>query len=407
MLYGELIMTEKFNFDEALKAIHSGQAISGKEGVLAPLIKQLTEAALEAELESHIADDVLPNRKNGKSSKTLKTSEGRIDLNTPRDRAGTFEPQIIKKHQTSVSDEIETKILSMYGRGLSYTDISEHVAEIYGISISTAAISAITDKIIDTVKAWQQRPLESHYPFVWLDAIHYKVRAQGRYESRAVYTVLGLNLEGKKEVLGLYLSESEGANFWLGVLSDLQNRGVKDILITSVDGLTGFPEAIQTIYPKTEVQLCIVHQIRNSLRYVGSKHHKAFMVDLKRVYRALNKEAAESALDELEKIWGDKYPIVIQSWRKKWDNLSVYFRYPEAIRKVIYTTNSIEAVHRQFRKLTKTKGGFPNDNSLLKLLYMGIQNASKKWTMPIQDWGLTLSQLAIFFEGRLDGALDL
>jgi transposase-like protein len=407
MLYGELIITEKFNFDEALKAIQSGQAISGKEGVLAPLIKQLTEAALEAELESHIADDVLPNRKNGKSSKTLKTSEGRIDLNTPRDRAGTFEPQIIKKHQTSVSDEIETKILSMYGRGLSYTDISEHVAEIYGISISTAAISAITDKIIDTVKAWQQRPLESHYPFVWLDAIHYKVRAQGRYESRAVYTVLGLNLEGKKEVLGLYLSESEGANFWLGVLSDLQNRGVKDILITSVDGLTGFPEAIQTIYPKTEVQLCIVHQIRNSLRYVGSKHHKAFMVDLKRVYRALNKEAAESALDELEKIWGDKYPIVIQSWRKKWDNLSVYFRYPEAIRKVIYTTNSIEAVHRQFRKLTKTKGGFPNDNSLLKLLYMGIQNASKKWTMSIQDWGLTLSQLAIFFEGRLDGALDL
>jgi putative transposase len=407
MLYGGLIMTEKFDFNEALKAIQSGQGISGKDGVLAPLVKQLTEAALDAELESHIADDVLPNRKNGKSSKTLKTSEGRIDLNTPRDRAGTFEPQIVKKHQTSVSDEIESKILSMYGRGLSYSDISEHVAEIYGISVSTAAISAITDKIVDTVKAWQQRPLESHYPFVWLDAIHYKVRAQGHYESRAVYTVLGLNLEGRKEVLGLYLSESEGANFWLGVLSDLQNRGVKDILIASVDGLTGFPEAIQAIYPKTEVQLCIVHQIRNSLRYVGSKHHKAFMVDLKRVYQALNKEAAESALDELEKILGEKYPIVIQSWRKKWDNLSVYFRYPEPIRKVIYTTNSIEAVHRQFRKLTKTKGGFPNDNSLLKLLYLGIQNASKKWTMPIQNWGLTLSQLAIFFEGRLDGALDL
>lgn len=407
MLFGELIMTEPFDFNKALKAIQSGQAISGKEGVLAPLVKQLTEAALEAELESHLADDVLPNRKNGKSRKTLKTSEGRIDLNTPRDRAGTFEPQIVKKHQTSVSDEIETKILSMYGRGLSYSDISEHVGEIYGISVSTAAISAITDKIIDTVKAWQQRPLDSHYPFVWLDAIHYKVRMQGHYENRAVYTVLGLNLDGKKEVLGLYLSESEGANFWLGVLSDLQNRGVKDILIASVDGLTGFPEAIQTIYPKTEVQLCIVHQIRNSLRYVGSKHHKAFMVDLKRVYQALNKEAAESALDELEEIWGDKYPIVIQSWRKKWDNLSIYFRYPEAIRKVIYTTNSVEAVHRQFRKLTKTKGGFPNDNSLLKLLYLGIQNASKKWTMPIRNWNLTLSQLSIFFEGRLDGALDL
>jgi transposase-like protein len=407
VLKGELIMTDKFDFNEALKAIQSGQAISGKDGVLAPLLKQLTEAALEAELDSHLADDVVPNRKNGKSAKTIKTSEGKIDLETPRDRAGTFEPQIIQKHQTSVSDEIESKILSMYGRGLSYSDIREHVQEIYGISVSTAAISTITDKIIDTVKAWQQRPLDSHYPFVWLDAIHYKVRAQGHYQSRAVYTVLGLNLTGRKEVLGLYLADSEGANFWLGVLSDLQNRGIQDILIASVDGLTGFPEAIQAIFPKTEVQLCVVHQIRNSLRYVGSKHQKAFMVDLKRVYQALNKEAAESALDELEKIWGDKYPIVIQSWRKKWDNLSVYFRYPEPIRKVIYTTNSIEAVHRQFRKLTKTKGGFPNDNSLLKLLYLGIQNASKKWTIPIQNWNLTLSQLAIFFEGRLDGALDL
>jgi putative transposase len=407
MLCGELIMTDKFDFNEALKAIQSGQAISGKDGVLAPLLKQLTEAALEAELDSHLADDVVPNRKNGKSSKRIKTSEGKIDLDTPRDRAGSFEPQFIKKHQTSVSGEIESKILSMYGRGLSYSDIREHVDEIYGISVSTAAISAITDKIIDTVKAWQQRPLDSHYPFVWLDAIHYKVRAQGHYQSRAVYTVLGLSLTGHKEVLGLYLADSEGANFWLGVLTDLQNRGVQDILIASVDGLTGFPDAIQAIFPKTEVQLCIVHQIRNSMRYVGSKHHKAFMVDLKRVYKAMNKEAAETALDELEQIWGEKYPIVIQSWRKKWDNLSVYFRYPEPIRKVIYTTNSIEAVHRQFRKLTKTKGGFPNDNSLLKLLYLGIQNASKKWTMPIQNWNLTLSQLAIFFEGRLDGALDL
>lgn len=400
-------MKEKFDFEQALKAIQSGQAISGKERVLAPLVKQLTEAALEAELDSHLADDVVANRRNGKSSKTLKTSDGPIDLDTPRDRAGTFEPQIVKKYQSSVSDEIESKILSMYGRGLSYTDISEHVQEMYGISVSTAAISTITDKIIDTVKAWQQRPLDSHYPFVWLDAIHYKVKAEARYQNKAVYTVLALNLEGKKEVLGLYLSETEGANFWLGVLTDLQNRGVEDILIASVDGLTGFPEAIETIYPKTEVQLCIVHQIRNSLRYVASKHHKAFMVDLKRVYQALNKSAAESALDELDEIWGDKYPIVIKSWRTKWEYLSTYFRYPESIRKVIYTTNSIEAVHRQFRKLTKTKGAFPNDNSLLKLLYLGIQNASKKWTMPIQNWNLTLSQLAIFFEGRFDDALDL
>ena len=400
-------MKDRFDFDKALEMIRAGRAMSGKDGVLAPLIKQLTEAALEAEMESHLAGEFLPNRKNGKSRKRVKTSEGNVELRTPRDRAGTFEPQFIKKHQTSISGEIESKILSMYGRGLSYSDIREHVDEIYGISISTAAISAVTDKIIDEVKAWQQRTLDLLYPFVWLDAIHYKVRNEGRYESRAVYTVLGLTIEGKKEVLGLYLSESEGANFWLGVLTDLQNRGVEDILIASVDGLTGFPEAINTIFPKTEVQLCIVHQIRNSLRYVGSKHQKAFMADLKRVYKAVNKAAAESALDELEEIWGEKYPIVIQSWRRKWDNLSVYFRYPEPIRKVIYTTNSIEAVHRQFRKLTKTKGGFPNDNSLLKLLYLGIQNASKKWTMPIQNWNLTLSQLAIFFTGRLDTALNL
>ena len=225
--------------------------------------------------------------------------------------------------------------------------------------------------------------------------------------SKAVYTILGVNLEGRKEILGLYLSESEGANFWLSVLTDLRNRGVEDILIASVDGLKGFPEAINSIYPETEVQLCIVHQIRSSLRYVASKNQKAFMTDLKRVYRAVSKEAAEEALNELENRWGAKYPIVIKSWRSKWENLSVYFRYPEEIRRIIYTTNIIEAVHRQFRKLTKTKGAFPNQNSLLKLLYLGIQNAEKKWTMPIRNWSLTLSQLSIYFEGRLDEVLDI
>jgi putative transposase len=380
---------------------------TGKDSVLSPLIKQLTEAALEAEADTHLAQEIAPNRRNGKSRKTMKSSSGSFELETPRDRAGTFEPQLIRKHQTHVSDEIEAKILSMYGRGMSYRDIAGHVEELYGISVSTAALSAITDKIIAEVKEWQQRPLESHYPFVWMDAIHYKIRDNGRYVSKAIYTILGLNMEGRKEVLGLYLSESEGANFWLSVLTDLSNRGVKDILITSVDGLTGFPDAINAIFPDTEVQLCIVHQIRNSLRYVASKHQKMFMVDLKRVYRAVSREAAEAALDDLEERWGQKYPIVIKSWRNKWENLSVYFKYPEEIRRVIYTTNSIEAVHRQFRKLTKTKGGFPNENSLLKLLYLGIQNASKKWTMPIQNWALTLSQLAIFFEGRLDDALEL
>ena len=400
-------MSDEFDFDEALKALQSGKAITGKDGVLTPLIKKLTEAALEGELDSHLAEEVVPNRKNGKTSKTVKSTAGPFELDTPRDRAGTFEPQLVKKHQTSVSDEIEAKILSMYGLGMSYRDIATQVEDLYGIKVSTATLSAITDKIIGEVREWQQRPLETLYPFVWLDAIHYKVKDNGRYKSKAVYTVLALNLEGKKEILGLYLSESEGANFWLSVLTDLNNRGVEDILIASVDGLTGFPEAIATIYPDTEVQLCIVHQVRNSLKYVASKNQKAFMVDLKRVYRATTKDAAEQALDELEARWGDIYPIVIKSWRTKWDNLSAYFKYPPDIRRVIYTTNSIEAVHRQFRKLTKTKGGFPNEDSLLKLLYLGVQNASKKWTMPIQSWNITLSQLAIFFEGRLDSVLDL
>ncbi len=400
-----------FDFNEILKEFRSGKRLTGKDGLLAPLIKQLTEVALEAEVESHIANDVLngrANRRNGFNSKTIKgTSDGSFELDTPRDRNGTFEPQIVKKHQTTISDEIEEKILSMYGLGMSYTDISSHIEEIYQVSISTATISAITDKIISKVKEWQSRPLDSIYPFVWLDAIHYKIKDGGKYVSKAVYTVLGVDMEGKKNILGLYLSESEGANFWLSVLTDLNNRGLKDILIASVDGLKGFPEAIKTIFPQTEVQLCIIHQIRNSIRYVASKNHKEFMSDLKPVYQAVSKEVAEQELQKLDEKWGKLYPIVIQSWQNKWENLSVYFKYPPEIRKVIYTTNIIESVHRQFRKLTKTKGAFPNENSLLKLLYMGIQNATKKWNMPMWNWNLTLSQLAIFFEGRLEDELKI
>jgi transposase-like protein len=401
---------EKFDFEKAVKELLAGKKIGGKDGVLAPLVKELVEAALEAEIESHIADEVLQgkrNRRNGYNRKTVKSLSGEFELATPRDREGNFEPQIVQKHQTTISDEIEEKILSMYALGMSYRDIKSHIEEIYQISISTATINTITDKIITKVKEWQSRPLESIYPFIFMDAIHYKIKDNGKYISKAVYTILGVNLQGKKEILGLYLSESEGANFWLQVLSDLSNRGVKDILIASIDGLKGFPEAINSIYPNTEVQLCVIHQIRNSLKYVASKNQKEFMKDLKTVYQAVSKEQAEIELDRLEEKWGDKYPIVIKSWRNKWDNLSNYFKYPEPIRKVIYTTNIIESVHRQFRKLTKTKGAFPNENSLLKLLYMGIQNAEKKWTMPIRNWNLTLSQLAIFFEGRLDDALNL
>ncbi len=400
-----------FNFDDALKSLQAGKPLSGKDGILTPLIKQLTEAVLVAELETHIENEDASkgesNRKNGRSTKTIKSTSGSFELATPRDRTGTFEPKLIRKHQTHLTDEIERKILSLYALGGSYRDISGHIEELYGIDVSNATINAITDKIIPQLKEWQQRPLESHYPFVWLDAIHYKVMESGTYRGKAVYTVLGLKLDGTKEILGLYLSDSEGANFWLSILTDISNRGVKDIMIASVDGLSGFPDAINSIFPDTEVQLCIIHQIRNSMKYVASKNQKAFMADLKPVYKAVSKEAAEIALDKLEERWGKKYPIVIRSWRNKWHNLSVYFKYPEPIRKVIYTTNAVEAVHRQFRKLTKTKGAFPNENSLMKLLFVGIKNMTKKWTMPIQNWGLTLSQLAIYFEGRLDDLLDI
>ena len=399
-------MSYEFDMNEALERIKAGAQIEGKDGVLAPLIKQLTEAALEAELESHLSGEIR-NRKNGKSSKTVKSTAGSFELEVPRDRNGTFEPQIVKKHQRTLSDRIEQKILSLYALGNSYTQIAEHIQEIYGVEFSTATISQVTDKIVPMLQEWRQRPLEAIYPFVWLDAIHYKIKEEGRYLSKAVYTILGIRLDGKKEVLGLYLSESEGANFWLQVLTDLNHRGVEDILIASVDGLKGFPEAIGAIFSKTEVQLCIVHQIRNSLRYVASKHKKEFAKDLKPVYQAVSKEAAQTELDRLEEKWGSKYPIVLRSWRNKWENLSNYFKYPADIRRIVYTTNIIESVHRQFRKLTKTKGAFPNENSLLKLLYLGIENAEKKWTMPIQNWSLPLSQLAIFFEGRLDDALDL
>ena len=404
-----------FNFEDALKQLQSGKPLTRLDGILTPLIKQLTEAALQAELDQHLAEQhqvhqpEQSNRKNGYTRKTMKTSSGSFELDTPRDRQGTFEPQLVKKHQTHLTDEIDRKILGLFAIGMSYQDISQHIHEMYGIDVSNASISAITDKVIPELKQWQSRPLDAIYPIVWLDAIHYKVKDKdtGVYRHQAVYTILAVNTEGHKELIGLYLSESEGAAYWLNVLTDLNNRGIQDILIACVDGLKGFPEAIAAVFPDTEVQHCVIHQIRNSLRYVGSKHHKAFMADLKPVYRAATLTLAEAALDELEAKWGDQYPLVIKSWRSNWPTLSAYFKYPADIRKAIYTTNAVEAVHRQFRKLTKTKGGFSSENALLKLLYAGIMQASSRWTMPIANWGKTISQLSIHFEGRLDGIMAI
>lgn len=402
-------MKHNINFDieAAIQALREGKDLNGKDGIFTPLIKQLTEAAMQAELVEHIATEEAPNRKNGTTCKTMKSPTGEFELKTPRDRAGTFEPQIVKKHQTHLTDELERKIIALFALGNSYQDIRAHIADMYDISLSNGTLNTITDKLLPELQVWRERDLEAIYPIVWMDAIHYKIRENGRYISKAIYTILGLNIDGKKELLGLYLSDQEGAHHWLSVLTDLHNRGVKDILIACVDGLKGFPEAIESIYPNTEIQHCIIHQIRNSMKYVASKNQKAFMADLKCVYKAATLNAAEIALDELEAKWGSKYPMVIKSWRNKWPTLSAYFKYPDYVRTAIYTTNAVEAVHRQFRKLTKTKGGFANENSLLKLLYAGILKASERWTHPVQNWNLTLSQLAIHFEGRLEEHLVL
>jgi len=396
---------------DAIAKIYAGKPLTGKDGVFSDMIKEVLETALSEELNQHIATEKselgkdFNNRKNGHNSKTLRTRESAFTLDTPRDRNSSFEPQIIKKGQTVLNEELDNKIIALYGFGMGYRDISDHIEDIYGIEISKSSITAITDKILPKIKEWQNRPLEEIYPIIFLDAMHFKCNDGGTVVSKAFYTVLGINQEGRKDVLGLYLSESEGSNFWLSVLTDLQNRGVKDILIACIDGLKGFPEAINSIFPKTEIQLCIIHQIRNSLKYVASKNQKEFITDLKEVYKANSKDLAESNLLNLDEKWGKKYPLVLKSWNNNWHNLSGYFRYPEQIRTMIYTTNAVEGLHRQIRKVTKTKGSFTSQTALEKLIYLAIKNISKKWNQPIPNWSLIIGQIDIFFENRLK--LDL
>jgi len=398
---------DKFDYEalkkKTLEQLRSGKPLFGKDGAFAPLLKDILEAAMEGELENHLDEEERSsgNRKNGKTSKKLKTADGTIDLDTPRDRAASFEPQIVKKRETILAESLEGKIIGLYSHGMSLRDISDHIKEMYDTEISAATLSAITDKVIPLVKEWQSRPLEPLYCIVWLDAMYYKVKEEGRVINRCVYNILGINAEGRKDLLGMYVSESEGANFWLGVLTNLQQRGVADILIACIDNLKGFAEAIASIYPQTEVQTCVVHQIRNSIKYISSKDQKAFMADLKPVYQAVSKDEAEHLLQELEEKWGKKYPVVLDSWKRNWEKLTTYFQYSGAIRKLIYTTNTIEGFHRQVRKVTKTKGAFTSDMALLKLIYLATQNIQKKWTQPLQNWGLTVSQLSIRFGDRL------
>lgn len=403
-------MNEQQGFDfesfkaEAIKGMYAGKPLNGERGIFAPLLKHFLESALEGELDAHLQQekaDGTANRRNGKASKKVKSISGEFEIESSRDRTGSFEPLVLPKRQVIITEELEEKVIGLYGLGLSTRDISKHIKELYQMDISASTLSSITDKVVPAMNEWRSRSLESVYAFVYLDCMHYKVREGSSVITRAVYNILGVSLEGKKELLGMYLSESEGAKFWLAVLTDLKNRGMQDMLIACVDGLKGFPEAIAAIFPKTEVQTCVVHQIRNSLRYIAEKDKKLFMADLKPVYQALTKEQGYENLTLLDEKWGKKYPVPISSWYNNWENLSTFFKFDTHIRKVIYTTNTVEGFHRQVRKVTKTKGAFTSDNALLKLVYLVVQNISEKWTMPLHNWNQTLSQLFIMFENRI------
>ena len=400
--------TDSFDFDsfkqEAMKELYKGKPLMGEGGIFTPLLKHFLEATLQGEIDTHLKEEQAksnPNRRNGTGKKQVRSSMGKFDLETPRDRAGSYEPIIVPKRQTILTDQLESKIISMYGRGMSYSDISAHLQELYGFSLSTGELSSITDRILPVLKEWQNRPLYSVYVSFWLDAMYFKVRLDGKVVTRVLYSVIGLNLHGKKSVLGIYLSESEGAKFWLSVLQDLKQRGVEDVLFACVDGLKGFPEAIQTAFPQTLVQLCVVHQIRYALRLIPDKNVKEFMVDLKAVYQASNIKTAEDNLLVLEEKWGKIYPQAVGTWTNNWANISTFFDYSEPIRKIIYTTNTIESYHRNIRKFTKTKAAFTSDNALLKLAFLAIQNMEKIWNKTAFNWKSILSELLITFGERI------
>ena len=377
------------------------------QGMLKDMFGDAIQEMLEAELEDDLGysrydykNKATTNSRNGYSKKSLKSNYGKSDIRVPRDRDGDFEPKIVKKNQTTLPS-IDDQVLSMYAKGMTTRDIEKHLESIYGIDASPELISRITDKILPLVTEWQNRPLEEVYAIVFMDAIHYKVRSEGRILNKAAYTVMGVSLDGVKEVLGIWVGEAESAKFWLSVLNEIKNRGVKDILIVSVDGLKGFSEAIESAYPETEIQKCVLHQIRASTRYVSYKDIKAFTSGLKKIYRAATEEKALAELDSFEEIWGKKYPLSIKSWRTNWPELSTYFKYPGELRRIIYTTNSAESYHRQLRKVTKSKSIFPNDRALIKMLYLATMDASEKWTMRLRDWPLILSQLTIYFKERV------
>lgn len=393
--------------EELAKELAKAESIDdfyGKDGVFARMFSKTIEQMLETELTEELGYDRYEpegrnsgNSRNGHYTRKMRTSGGDADIQVPRDRNGEFSSELLKKN----SNEIEQKVIAMYARGNSTRDIQDMLEELYGISVSPETISKITDKVWKLVEAWQSRPLASVYAILFLDALHIKLRRDGKIENVAVYNVLGIDLEGKREILGHWIGEGgEGANFWLSVITDLQNRGVQDVFIAAIDGLAGFSEAIQAVFPKTEIQRCIIHQIRSSLKYIGWKERKAFVADLKKVYQAATREEAEANLLRLEEIWDDKYGAAVRSWQNNWDQLATFFQFPKEIRRLIYTTNTVEGYHRQLRKVIKNKSSFPTPQAARKLLYLATMNISKKWTNAIRNWPLILNQLAIRFEDR-------
>ena len=393
--------------DELLKDYKKPEDIIGDNGLLKQLTKAILERALESELTQELGYEkhsrpfkLSVNARNGTSSKTLKTDHGNLELSIPRDRNSDFEPQIVKKGQRRFTG-FDDKIVSMYARGMTTRDIQGHLEEIYGVEVSPELISSVTDGILSEVKEWQNRPLDEIYPIVFFDAIRMKIRDEGRVINKAAYLAIGVGMDGIKGVLGIWIEKNEGAKFWLSVFTELKNRGLHDVLIACVDGLKGLPEAIESVFPEAEVQLCIVHMVRNSLKYVSYKERKKIAADLKNVYRAATVEQAEEALKDFEEIWDGRYPMISKSWRSNWSRITPFFAYSAEIRKAIYTTNAIESLNNSLRKVTKTRNSFPNDEAAIKLLYMGLKNIMKKWTMPIRNWNLAIHQFSIRFEGRL------
>jgi putative transposase len=392
--------------EEKLRNVKSLSDLTGSNGVIQEIIKGTVERILKAEQEAHLGYEPYKkgeleteNSRNGFSRKKMKTSSGEVEIEIPRDRKGTFEPQFVQKHQ-SFDPDLERRVISMYSRGMSTRDIGQQLADFYGVEVSAPLISKITDKVLEGITTWQSRALEDTYAVVFMDAIHYKIRQDSKVVSKAAYTCMGIDLEGRVDVLGLWIAETEGAHFWQAVLTDLKARGVKDILIACVDGLKGFPEAIETIFPHTMVQLCIVHQIRNSLRYIGARYQRDFLGDLKEIYRASTRENAELALEKLESKWGEKFPAAVSTWRLNWENLTTFFLFPEEIRRMIYTTNAVEALHRQFRKVTKTKGAFPSDDALKKMLYLATLDLKGAFRSK-RGWPMILGQLKLVFGERI------